>query len=449
MNCCFVSATALASLDIRHGEDIAISLSEEYHEGTEDIILTALSCTEIDFDTDREEIITLSPITLHNMKLFNIFQKPMYIWIYKPRNILLREASSVTLSRISGYEYPKDEIEKKLLLQYFSNSQNVTLGSIICVSTVDMCSSSESKSLIAEKSYLQLYYVKEIILTVLKTDNNNSNMNNNDNISDMESHDNNSSSRKFSLNYSECSASSSLNSGTKDSNLISNIIPYLSLLYRPNVTVTITVKGVTTLGLKGRTNCIVPNLKYLEDYIDRTKIRIKTQKNLKNQKIQNNHSRPWTLLRNLLEPSVVDLSEALSPVLHLAFSAIREENVNSGRYDYFRSNSNYSSNNDSNTTNRRYKNILTNSSHSNNSYNSNDNDRNNDRNNNENRSRDNRYNWKRNDQDSHSSDTHYSVNDHALFNIIKSPQLVENPTGEEGGTLDLDSSYIIIMYYLT
>ena len=72
-----------------------------------------------------------------------------------------------------------------------------------------------------------------------------------------------------------------------------------------------------------------------------------------------------------------------------------------------------------------------------------------DRNNNENRSRDNRYNWKRNDQDSHSSDTHYSVNDHALFNIIKSPQLVENPTGEEGGTVDLDSTYIIIMYYLT
>ena len=75
--------------------------------------------------------------------------------------------SSVELSKIAGYRYPSNEIEKKKLISLFSSSREVAVGDIICTSCDTVASTSNESDGIGarDNSGLNYYYVKVITLS--------------------------------------------------------------------------------------------------------------------------------------------------------------------------------------------------------------------------------------------------------------------------------------------
>ena len=336
---CFVSSRVLVALGIILGETIAISLCDGRGSDHDDIVLVSCQYELSGSDADDNEVVYVSPVALHRMGIVNSshMKKTVHVFIYRPANILYQNGTAVTLSRVAGYRYPDDEAEKKILLRHFSEGQKVLVGDFICV-----CGLQE---LFQADDNLYLYFIRNVDTDPAGNDKNKIIGNSVNSI------------RKYddSSEYGNDTNTSSNNSGYAKQSSISDF--RLTTISRPRLIVTVTVKDKTTIVMKGRTNCTVPDIRALKDFFYIVR--------------QNDPDRgPWNSIRNLLEVSVLKFCDAMSIVLQLACSVKSSDNYN----------------------------IC----------------------------------------DSRAGDNmnniggEYSVSDATLFNLIKSPTLVESTTGEEG-----------------
>ena len=417
----------------------------------------------------------------------------------------MKRASSVTLSRIAGYKYPNDEVEKKSLLTYFSAPQGVSINDVI----ITINGSLESHSNYYDPSYVEddntfnLYCVTDIILVAENQDVNYSYIdgieysNGKEKVTGCDSteyiEDDNIGGNNTTIDEGKaCVENQSIESAVR---MYSHS---LSTINKPSMNLVITVVDITTIGLKGRVNCIVPNMRSIGDFIDDYR-RKKCEFHLPN----NSQIGSWIQIRNFLEPSIIQLYEVFCPVLNIAFAVSCNDNngiaMNDYRNDYNLTNmkrnlphstdndirknrknnnnninnSNNDNNNNNNHDNNNYYYHNNSNSNTNNddydiddhnkNYNSNDsrydnnnnnNDSSDDNNNNNNDSDDDNKNNRNNNFNNHNNNNNnnnnggsghndrqidnrlfsekYSVSDGALFNLIKSPLLIESACGEDG-----------------
>ena len=330
--------------------------------------------------------------------------------------MIVKRASSVTLSRIAGHRYPSDDAEKASLLNYFSAPQEISVGYIIITLNENIESHRNSYG-IPRSEYDNDFYLYRVVDVVLMTASHGvcdstsdiggvnylktSNCDDSGNFYD----DNTGSSSSTSNNHKTNIENQSIYSA------VQIFAQLLSPICRPSKCSVVTVKDVTTIGLKGRANCIVPNMRSIGDFIDFYLSR-KSEYHIQKDSLVGS----WTQIRNFLEPSVTQLHEVFNPILHLAFTAKNDDMLISS-YDLIDH-----AYNDENINNRH------------------------------------KINSKSADHDSlfhciakDDSDNYvscrekdgvgncnspsvreYSLSDCALFNLMKSPLLIESASGEDG-----------------
>ena len=154
--------------------------------------------------------------------------------------------SSVELSKIAGYRYPSNEIEKKKLIVLFSSSREISVGDIICTCCEKVSSTSNGSDGICarDNSGLNYYYVKVITL-----------------------------SSETSPSYLACSIEGEdKKSNDGDRSKVSAHSDYesssrvLSVVERHTSPKARTLKGKTTIILNGRTNHIICNFSKMQNY---------------------------------------------------------------------------------------------------------------------------------------------------------------------------------------
>ena len=345
--------------------------------------------------------------------------------------MVVRRASSVTLSRIAGHRYPSDDVEKASLLNYFSTSQEISLGHIIIILNGNLESHRNSYG-IHRREYdndFYLYRVVDIVQMIAHhaecestsdtSGINCSKINNCDGSSDINNDNAGSSNISDSNNHKNNMENQSIYSAVR---IFGQSLNPISRLQNHSV---VTVKDVTTIGLKGRANCIVPNMKSIGDFIDFYLSR-KYEYHIKRDSLVG----AWTQIRNFLEPSVTQLHEVFSPIMHLAFTTKNDDMLVSS-YDLVDQTHNYE--------NINYRHRLNNKSAGHESFLhciANDDSDNNVSNDKEVR-----------DENRNSSFKEYSLSDCALFNLMKSPLLIESASGEDG-TLKNFSNFLCRLLFL-
>ena len=340
--------------------------------------------------------------------------KTSNVW-KKPTNMIVKRASSVTLSRIAGHRYPSDDAEKASLLNYFSAPQEISVGYIIITLNENIESHRNSYG-IPRSEYDNDFYLYRVVDVVLMTASHGvcdstsdiggvnylktSNCDDSGNFYD----DNTSSSSSTSNNHKTNIENQSIYSA------VQIFAQLLSPICRPSKCSVVTVKDVTTIGLKGRANCIVPNMRSIGDFIDFYLSR-KSEYHIQKDSLVGS----WTQIRNFLEPSVTQLHEVFNPILHLAFTAKNDDMLISS-YDLIDH-----AYNDENINNRHK--INSKSADHDSLFHCIAKD-----------DSDNYVSCREKDGDgnSNSSVREYSLSDCALFNLMKSPLLIESASGEDG-----------------
>jgi hypothetical protein len=308
---CFISANALDVLGIKTGECIALSLSEAHHRSGKDFIFTAIGCSQLKNDkTDVIDVacILLSPVSLHKMGIYTRFEleKTLNIWISSPGSTIYRTISSVTLSRIAGYQYPESNLEKEALKTFFSKPKQIAPGDIVCVSTLDLVSQGKPPLSVFENEFckqisdvLFMYSITGVVTDISA------------NIASSSSRSRNNSNNSNEYNKSR-SNSHNENGKHKIPNCndftVARSICGISNYDANQLTITVTVQDITRIILNGKTNCRVPDKKALADYCFMVQKVFDMASFEKQDEPQ----------RNLLGPSIEDLFKTLLALTQLA-----------------------------------------------------------------------------------------------------------------------------------
>jgi hypothetical protein len=421
LDCCFVPLEVLDSLGIVSGAYIRVAFSKQ--NGREEYVIVPVMGCLSDRKTTEAISVLMSPISLYKLGITTFHQRNLHIQISVPQTIIYKEIIAVTLSHIAGYSYPENttenDVEKLALQSFFSRSQRITLGDVICVSASGLQNRSikpvsvlMKNSIVSSRSdedFLFMYLIKDIAIDEKCHIVNSSEKSNSDqkitgsNMKNIHhsSNKNGSINNKIILSSTDmndlCTDSSHVDNSDDNGNVNESIISSSSLITAitqennadvcpemPSLIINITSKDITKIVLKGSSNCRVFDINMLTDHYHDLYNAIPLEKNSqKDDDYQENFNGDFLSVRsqwNLLATSVGELVDALSPRIRLASDSL----------DSYKS-----------ITENQYLN---------------DEEKNNSNTNNSNKK----------------SDYSHYITDSALYSLITSPLLIECSCGEHG-----------------